>query len=447
MKLPKEVKFIIKTLEENGHEAFVVGGAVRDSLLGIKPLDYDLTTDALPNEIVAIFKRKVDHIYKIGKDFGTISLVIKGKIIEVTTYRIESEYLDYRRPEKVEFSKKLVDDLRRRDFTINALCFNKEYIDLVGGLKDLKKKQIRAIGDPNLRFTEDALRILRAIRFACKLGFEIEEETKKALFENKALLNKIAIERVQEEFNKILVSKNASKYLEEYFEIFTVFIPEIEVFKGYDQSNPHHQDDLLIHSLKVVNLVPNDLVLRLAALFHDLGKPKTRKMDDGIARYLGHARVGADYASLILKRMKYSNQVIKDVLVLIERHMIRLEVANLKRLISKIGLVNTKRLIYLLRADKLSLGRDVSFLDQKLEEVEKLEKEEAIISLKELKIDGNDLIKLGFKGREIGKALDFLFSAYLGNKVENDKEKLIKYLGDAYGQKRKEKKSISEKDW
>ena len=445
MKLPKEVKFILETLEEKGYEAYVVGGAVRDSLLGLEPFDFDLTTNAMPNEIIKTFNKKVDHIYKIGKDFGTISLVINGKKIEVTTFRTDGEYLDYRRPEKIEFSKKLVDDLKRRDFTINALCFNKEYIDLVGGLEDLKKKQIKAIGDPNLRFKEDALRILRAIRFASKLGFEIEEETKKALFENKALLNKIAIERVQEEFNKILVSKNASKYLEEYFEIFTVFIPEIEVFKGYDQSNPHHQDDLLIHSLKVVNLVPNDLVLRLAALFHDLGKPKTRKMDDGIARYLGHARVGADYASLILKRMKYPNQVIKDVLVLIERHMIRLEVANLKRLISKIGLVNTKRLIYLLRADKLSLGRDVSFLDRKLEEVEKLEKEEAIISLKELKIDGNDLIKLGFKGKEIGKALDFLFSAYLGNKVENDKEKLIKYLGDAYGQKRKEKKSISKK--
>ena len=222
---------------------------------------------------------------------------------------------------------------------------------------------------------------------------------------------------------------------------------EIEVFKGYDQLNPHHQDDLLIHSLKVVNLVPNDLVLRLAALLHDLGKPKTRKMENGIARYYGHAKIGADYASLILKRMKYPKAVIKDVLVLIERHMIRLEEANLKRLVSRIGLVNTKKLICLLKADKLSIGRDVSFLNEKLEEVEKLEQEEADISLKELKIDGNDLIKLGYQGKEIGMALEFLFSAYLDNKVENDKEKLIKYLGDTYEQKRKEKKSISKKDW
>lgn len=447
MKLPKEVKFILETLEEKGYEAYVVGGAVRDSLLGLEPFDFDLTTNAMPDEIIKTFNKKVDHIYKIGKDFGTISLVINGKKIEVTTFRTDGEYLDYRRPEKIEFSKKLVDDLKRRDFTINALCFNKEYIDLVGGLEDLKKKQIKAIGDPNLRFKEDALRILRAIRFASKLGFTIESETKKALFENKALLKKIAIERIQEEFNKVLLSDNASRYLEEYFEIFTIFIPELAVFKGYDQSNPHHKDDLLVHTLKVVSLVPSDLVLRLAALFHDLGKPETRKMEDGIARYYGHAKIGTDLTSIILKRMKYPKAVIKDVLILIERHMIRLEEANLKRLVSRIGLVNTKKLIYLLKADKLSIDRDVSFLNEKLEEVEKLGQEEAVISLKELKIDGNDLIKLGYKDKEIGKVLDFLFSAYLENKVENDKEKLIKYLGDTYEQKRKEKKSISEKDW
>lgn len=445
MKLPKDVKFILKTLESKGFEAYVVGGAVRDSLLGRKPLDYDLTTNALPNDIIRIFKNKVDNIYKIGKEFGTISLVLNGKTYEVTTFRTEADYLDYRRPEKVTFSLKLEEDLKRRDFTINALCFNKEVIDLVGGLDDLKAKQIKAIGNPDQRFKEDALRILRAIRFASKLNFEIESETKKALLENKDLLNNIAIERIQDEFNKILVNENVKDYLEEYFDVFTVFLPELKVFKGYNQSNPHHKDDLLIHTLKVVSLVPNDLVLKLAALFHDLGKPETRKLENGIARYFGHAKAGCDLASKILKRMKYPKVIIRDVLILIERHMIRIEEVNLKRLVSRIGILNTKRLILLIKADLLSIDRDVSFLKEKLKEVETLEKED-IISIKDLDIDGNDLINLGYEGKGIGKALGFLFSAYLDNKVENKKEKLLKYLGEEDGQKRQKEKWISEKD-
>ena len=446
MKLPKDVKFILKTLESKGFEAYVVGGAVRDSLLGRKPLDYDLTTNALPNDIIRIFKNKVDNIYKIGEEFGTISLVLNGKTYEVTTFRTEADYLDYRRPEKVTFSLKLEEDLKRRDFTINALCFNKEVIDLVGGLDDLKAKQIKAIGNPDQRFKEDALRILRAIRFASKLNFEIESETKKALLENKDLLNNIAIERIQDEFNKILVNENVKDYLEEYFDVFTVFLPELKVFKGYNQSNPHHKDDLLIHTLKVVSLVPNDLVLKLAALFHDLGKPETRKLENGIARYFGHAKTGCDSASKILKRMKYQKVIIRDVLILIERHMIRIEEVNLKRLVSRIGILNTKRLILLIKADLLSIDHDVSFLKEKLKEVETLEKED-IISIKDLDIDGNDLINLGYEGKGIGKALGFLFSAYLDNKVENKKEKLLKYLEEEDGQKRQKEKWISEKDW
>jgi tRNA nucleotidyltransferase (CCA-adding enzyme) len=271
--LPKEVEFIIDCLYKNGYEAYVVGGCVRDSILKLNPQDWDICTQAKPHEIIECFKEH--KIIETGIKHGTVSVFLNGESYEITTYRVDGRYSDARHPDDVIFVSSLKEDLKRRDFTINAMAYNNKdgLVDYFGGYKDLSDKIIKCVGNCSIRFNEDSLRILRALRFVAKFDFEIEKKTSKAICENKELLNYLSAERIREELNKLLLSEGAEKILLDYPLVLSVFIPNIEATVGYDQKNPYHPYDIWTHIVKSVVSIKPDLILRLTMLFHDLGNP------------------------------------------------------------------------------------------------------------------------------------------------------------------------------
>ena len=340
IKLIEEVQTAFNLLKNNGFLAFLVGGCVRDSLLNKKPKDYDITTNALPEQIKQTFKDYTT--IDTGIKYGTIVVVINRKNIEITTFRQESNYLDNRRPEIVKFDTSVNNDLSRRDFTINALAYNKEQgiVDLFNGTEDLKNKVIRCVGDANLRFQEDGLRILRALRFASQLGFEIEEETKKAIFNNKHLLLNISNERIFAELCKLLLGKNVKNILIEFVDVFAVFIPDLIYMKNFEQHSIHHVHDILKHTAIAIEKSKKNLIVRLALLLHDIGKPKTFSLDDkGQGHFYGHAKVSVEIAKKVLKNLRASNYEYKMVVNLIEHHDMDL-IDNEKfitRLLNKFG--------------------------------------------------------------------------------------------------------------
>ncbi len=435
--LPEKVNRIIHTLQENGFEAYAVGGCVRDSILGREPDDWDITTSATPIETKALFSRTFDT----GIEHGTITVLIDKDAFEVTTYRVDGKYEDSRHPSEVTFTRSLREDLLRRDFTINAMAYNdaEGLVDVFGGMNDLREKRIRCVGNARARFGEDALRILRAVRFAAQLGFEIEEDTRKGITELAPTLANISAERIQVELIKMVTSPNPELLRTAYeLGITKVILPEFDAMMTTTQENPHHKYSVGEHTLKAIGQVPADRVLRLAMLFHDIGKPAMKKIDaNGVAHFKKHDIYGAEMTKLILRRLKFDNDTMNKVARLVQYHDYRMpaEPKNVRRAMNKIGedlfpyylevrMADTLAQSEYLKEEKLQNIRDVR---SRYEEI--LEKNECV-SLKTLAVTGSDLIADGMKpGKEIGEILNKLLEYVLEHPEANEKETLLKLKG------------------
>ncbi len=427
---------ILEKLKNAGFRAYIVGGCVRDMLIGREPFDWDICTSALPEEI-----KKVFNEYKILENntkYGTVTVIAGGEHYEVTTFRCDGEYGDGRRPEKVTFVKSLREDLSRRDFTVNAIAYNRSegVQDFFGGISDISRKIIKCIGDPDKRFSEDALRILRALRFSATLGFEIEKGTSQSVYENKELLRHVSKERRASEFFKLICGENAANVLREYSSVIGVFIPEIMPMIGCLQRNVHHKFDVWEHTLVALEHTENDKILRLAAFFHDIGKPSAFSVDDsGVGHFYGHSVKGEKLTEKILRELKADNQTIKDVTTLVKYHDILIESNSVyvKRWLNRIGPLQFDRLLKLKYAD--AMGQSDYCRNEKLQILERLRKifekileEEQCFNLKSLAINGNDVMKCGFRGEKVGEILGIMLNKVITGEMPNQREILIKNI-------------------
>ncbi|MBC7088493.1 MAG: CCA tRNA nucleotidyltransferase [Tissierellales bacterium] len=437
--IPDYIKKIIYILEKNGYEAYLVGGCVRDHLIGKEPSDYDIATNATPEKIEKIFKDF--KLIDIGRKFGTMKIIMDEGEVEVTTFRSEDIYIKGRKPKDVKYISNLYEDLRRRDFTINAIAFNPRigFVDPFYGMNDIKLKLIRCVGDPNDRLNEDYLRILRAVRFATQLRFTIEVQTANACAKLASQLKLISKERIRDELVKIILSDEPSYgiRLMKDLGILQVIIPEIIPAIGFDQRNPHHYLNVFEHTLEVLDNTPKILEVRLAALFHDIGKPYTFKLDEnGIGHFYGHEKVSAEIAKDVLTRLNFSNELVKNTLVLISAHMNYakdLDKKYVKKQLQKIGYENFNNLIELQIADKLSKkgDKDLSYFDTKRRILKEIEDEP--YSRTHLAINGEDLIALGIaEGPLIGEILDYLLEIVIENPKKNNKTDLIDIVKNKY---------------
>ena len=435
IQLPSAVRHIIEAIEQAGFEAYAVGGCVRDSILGRIPDDWDITTSAKPEDIKRIFRHTVDT----GIQHGTVTVLINKEGYEVTTYRIDGEYEDSRHPKEVIFTPLLAEDLKRRDFTINAMAYNekKGLIDLFGGRDDIKASVIRCVGNPMERFGEDALRIMRAVRFSAQLGYQIEANTTAAIKELAHTLKNISVERIQVELVKLLTSKNPGYVLRLYeLGLTKVFLPEFDMMMDTPQNNPHHLYSVGMHTIKALELSKCDKIVRLATLLHDIGKPAMRTTDEeGIDHFSGHPNLGTEVARKILKRLRFDNDTIDRVSLLVLYHdygnAVSATPAFTRRLIHRVKIENFPSLLEIKRVDVLAqseLDREkklekLALLDKAYQEV--LEKG-LCVSLKDLALSGSDLIQAGMKpGQELGKVLKLLLDEVLEEPTLNKKELLI----------------------
>lgn len=433
--LPEKVNFIINRLKENGYEAYAVGGCVRDSILGRAPDDWDITTSATPNETKGLFKRTFDT----GIEHGTITVLIDKEAFEVTTYRVDGEYEDSRHPKEVVFTRSLKEDLLRRDFTINAMAYNDDegLVDIFGGIKDLEQKMIRCVGNAGERFGEDALRILRAVRFAAQIGFEIEKETMRGIRELAPTLANISAERIQVELIKMLVSPNPGLFKLAYeLGITKVILPEFDEMMCTEQETPHHMYSVGMHTLKAVEQVRADKVLRLTMLLHDVAKPQMKTVDeDGVAHFKLHDFKGAELAKRILKRLKFDNETIGKVTKLVQYHDYRMpsQPQNVRRAMYKIGEELFPYYLEIRKADTMAQSeymreeklQNIAGIEQCYKEI--LEKKECV-SLKNLAVTGSDLIADGMQsGKQIGAVLHALLELVIEHPEENVKEILLEH--------------------
>lgn len=438
MFLTKNAEKIIELLEKNGYKAYAVGGCVRDFLLNVPCGDIDIATSALPNETEKLLKSNGITVIETGLKHGTVTALINGESYEITTFRKDGDYKDSRRPESVDFVSDIESDLSRRDFTVNAMAYNNTegIIDVFGGNDDLKNGIIRAVGEPDARFKEDALRIMRALRFASVLGFKIEENTKKSLFDNAKLLNNISRERIFTELKKLLVGKNAAEVLLEYREIMGVIIPELIPCFDCEQNNPWHIYNVYEHIIKSVDSAPANAQLRLTMLLHDIGKPIVKTTDEnGIDHFKYHAAVGADTAREILKRFKVSNELLNKVTTLIKFHQSveNVDDIRIKRWLSKIGVDYTRSLLDVRIADLKAhnpenTGYELKRINEIKQELEEVVKAGEAFSLSDLAINGNDLIALGYHGEEIGKQLNKILRLVVDDKLQNSRKEILAYL-------------------
>ena len=432
--IPPRVIEILDTLHGHGYEAYVVGGCVRDSILARTPDDWDITTSAKPEDVKRLFRRTVDT----GLQHGTVTVLSGDEGYEVTTYRLDGEYEDSRHPREVTFTSSIEEDLKRRDFTINAMAYNPRdgLVDLFGGMRDLQNKVIRAVGDPVERFTEDALRIMRAIRFSAQLGFTIEKETYRALgLLSKNLVN-ISAERIQVELVKLLVSRHP-EYLEAVWEtgITQVILPEFDRMMETPQNSPYHCYSVGQHTLVSLTAVPADRVLRLTMLLHDVGKPAVRMRDEkGQDHFKTHEIVGEKMAAQILRRLKFDNDTIHKVSRLIRWHDYRPVTVEtgIRRAVYKVGEDIFPMLLQVQLADtaaKAKFGQEkrLEQINRTQQIYEKIVETNQCVSLRMLAVSGKDLIAIGMKpGREIGEMLNFLLEKVLDEPDYNKREYLLK---------------------
>ena len=433
--LPTEVKVIINRLQNAGHSAFCVGGAVRDCIMGVTPGDWDITTSALPEETRKLFSdyKTVDT----GIKHGTITVIIDHKPFEITTYRIDGEYADNRHPEKVEFTRNLENDLARRDFTANALAYNESdgLVDLYGGQSDIYNSIIKTVGDPHKRFNEDGLRIMRALRFSSVLGFAIDEATSKAIHANKELLKNISPERIATELVKLIQGKNVFNILMEYSDVFSVIIPEIAPAVNFRQYGKKHAYDVWEHICHTVDTIPQDKDLRLTMLLHDLGKVPCHKLNEkGDSTFKNHAPVGGEMAKEILTRLRMDKKTINRVSFLVSNHDFEPPESKLelkKHLKTKTP-DDIRTLLVIKKSDRGALSesyRDISEgTAQTLKWLKEIEENNECVTISQLAVSGNDLINIGITGENVGKSLEILLNAVIEEKVSNNKDDLLTYL-------------------
>lgn len=433
IQLPEKVNIIISTLQAHGYEAYAVGGCVRDSILGREPDDWDITTSATPLETKALFKRTFDT----GIEHGTITVLLDKDAFEVTTYRVDGKYEDSRHPKEVTFTRSLKEDLLRRDFTINAMAYNDEkgLVDIFGGIRDLKNKTIRCVGNAEERFGEDALRILRAVRFAAQLGFEIEKETQKGIVKLAPTLANISAERIQVELVKMLVSPNPG-LLEKAYElgITKVILPEFDEMMQTTQETPHHKYSVGEHTIKAIEMIRADKVLRLTMLLHDVAKPQMKTIDgNGVAHFKMHDIKGAEMAKAILRRLKFDNDTLGKVTRLVQYHDYRIpaEPKRVRRAMNKIGEDLFPYYLEVRRAD--TMAQSEYLREEKLQNIREMEmcyqdilEKKECVSLKDLAVSGSDLIADGMQpGKEIGMILNKLLEMVIENPNLNTKETLL----------------------
>ena len=432
-KIPEYVKNVLSQLEKAGYEAWCVGGCVRDLLLGRVPGDWDVTTSALPEETMRLFG---DCALPTGLKHGTVTVKSAGRPIEVTTYRKDGDYLDHRRPESVSFTTSLEEDLLRRDFTVNAMAMDlrEQVRDPYGGLVDLKAGLLRCVGDAEQRFEEDALRILRGLRFSACLGFAVQPETAAAIHKKKDLLRQIAVERIWAELVKLLTGGDAVRILREYVDVLGVFWPELLDMVDLDQKNHHHIYDVWEHTLHALEYTERDLVLRCAVLLHDVGKPECMTVDEnGVGHFYGHPDKSAALAEDMLRRLKVDNvtrEMVVQQVAWHDRYIPRTD-RGLRRALRDLGEPALRRLLAVKRADNLAqapecLGIQLE-IDKAEQIMERLLTEGACISLKQLAVSGRDLMALGINGPAVGAGLDLLLEAVIDEQVENNKEALLAY--------------------
>ncbi len=435
--LPPQVNTALTLLNEAGFEAFVVGGAVRDLLRGSPVHDWDITTSALPEQTKAVF---ADYrLIETGIKHGTVTVLLDGTQLEITTYRTEGNYSDHRRPDSVAFTRSLEEDLARRDFTINAMAYHPEVgvVDPFGGKADLDGRSIRCVGEPNRRFHEDALRMLRGLRFASRFGFTIEEETAAAIHRNKELLSHVAAERIREELAGLLCGCCVESILRQYHDVLSVPIPEIAPLVGFQQHLKNHCHDLWGHIAAVTAAPPAEPVYRWAALFHDFGKPHCFSLtEEGKGRYHGHPQKSAQIAGDIMERLRFDNTSRDQILFLVENHHLFREVSEeqVRRAIQQFGSEKLRQLKWMLRSD--ILGKSPRCLYQ-LDElnhlyamINRMTAKMDRITPKDLAVKGSDLMALGLSGAEIGQALESLINAVVFEHLDNRKEVLLAYLAD-----------------
>lgn len=434
MQIPSVVSYVLTQLERAGYEAYIVGGCVRDTLLQLTPHDWDICTVATPEEIMCVFEHET--ILPTGIQHGTVTLVCDQIPIEITTYRIESDYRDNRHPDNVCFVRSILEDLKRRDFTVNAMAYHPDrgLLDPFDGLHDLNNRCLRCVGEPTTRFSEDALRILRALRFSAVYGFRIEEKTGNALLCTAPTLAEISPERIQSELSRMLVGTYLKQVLTRYYPILFAVIPELRATEGFEQYSRYHCFDVLHHILEAVCASHADLTVRLAALLHDIGKPLCFSQDEkGNGHFYSHASLGETMADTILRRLRFDHQTINNVCQLIRHHDTPIERrdAIVKRWLNKLGPDQLNRLLMLKEADSRAhtpslIGNRFEELRDIRERMERLLAEKACFSLHSLAIKGKDLIAIGIpEGKAIGECLQWLLNAVMDGTLPNDADVLL----------------------
>lgn len=432
--IPDYALTVVQRLEHFGYEAYVVGGCVRDSLLGRTPKDWDVCTNATPQQVLGVFKRF--NVIKTGLQHGTVTVMVNHEPVEVTTFRIDGEYTDNRHPDAVTFVSEVEEDLSRRDFTINAMAYNptRGLVDAFGGQQDLSAGLIRCVGEPDARFNEDGLRIMRALRFAARYDFAIERETAFSMRRNRHLLENVSVERIFTELKGILVGNGARSMMLAFPEIFGVIMPELVPMFGFDQRNPHHIYDVWTHTAHAVQAAPADPTLRLVMLLHDIGKPACFTVDEkGKGHFYGHPDKSAEMAEQILLRLKSDTATLENVVKLVRVHddTFPSRAAGMRRFIGRLGLPTVQQLFDVKRADHAAQStheqaekqaelRNAALL------VEDLLNEPPAFTVKDLAINGRDLISLGIKpSPAMGELLATLLAEVQDETLQNTKEALL----------------------
>ncbi|MBP3275085.1 MAG: CCA tRNA nucleotidyltransferase [Butyrivibrio sp.] len=433
IEIPKNAKMILDTMHDAGYEAYIVGGCVRDAILGKEPSDWDITTNALPAQVKELFRRTIDT----GIEHGTVTVMAGKEGYEVTTYRIDGKYEDSRHPSEVTFTRDLLEDMKRRDFTINAMAYNEEegLVDRFGGIEDLNNRIIRCVGEPTERFTEDALRIMRAVRFAAQLDYDIEEKTVAAIKELSPTLKKISAERIQTELVKLLTSDHPEKIRLAYeLGITAVVLPEFDRCMETGQNNIHHMYNVGEHTVVALENIRNDKLLRLTMLMHDFGKPATMTIDEeGVTHFKGHAALGSKMAKDILKRLKFDRDTMDRVSNLVKYHDDRYEPSPsvIRRAINRVGEEDFPLLFDIRYAD--TMAQSTYMRQEKLLLIEETRKvyqdiidKKDCVSLKSLAVNGKDLISLGIKpSKQMGDILKAMLEDVLEDPSRNTKDYLL----------------------
>jgi tRNA nucleotidyltransferase (CCA-adding enzyme) len=424
--IPESISELLQKLERQGFEAYLAGGCVRDGILGKTPSDYDIATSAVPDEIKTVFSS-----YKIidtGIKHGTVTVIADGIPVEVTTYRIDGNYTDNRRPDDVTFTQKISEDVSRRDFTVNAMAYSPKrgFVDIYGGSRDLFAQTIRCVGDPEKRFNEDALRILRALRFASRLKFKIDPETAANIHRCKDLLLNVSAERIAKELEMFLLG-NPTELLIQFSDVFSVFIPEIQPSIGFVQNSKYHVYDVWKHTATAVGAAKADKAVRLALLFHDLAKPQCYSPDSlGAGHFGGHERAGAAMAEEILRRLKFDNDTVETVTKLVRYHYVApvTDKVTIKKLLSEIGFDDLALLTEVIKGDNLAkhaMCFERVELSSKMREIaEEIVASRECYSISMLETDGNEIAGIGATGKEIGKILRMLLDEVIEGTVANN---------------------------